>query len=118
LNSDIKIPENSTATVKSVSAVGEQYVDFVPPADPSTEVLRNGATIPEGRTAIPQDVAEMLREADRLVSSLDNTRLRDLLREAFEAFNGAGPELARLIQSARVLIDDANAAWPQTAALI
>ncbi|OBA70656.1 mammalian cell entry protein [Mycolicibacterium elephantis] len=118
LNSDIKIPENSTATVKSVSAVGEQYVDFVPPADPSTEVLRNGATIPEGRTAIPQDVAEMLREADRLVSSLDNTRLRDLLREAFEAFNGAGPELARLIQSARVLIDEANAAWPQTSALI
>jgi phospholipid/cholesterol/gamma-HCH transport system substrate-binding protein len=118
LNSDIKIPENSTATVKSVSAVGEQYVDFVPPADPSTEVLRNGATIPEGRTAIPQVVAEMLREADRLVSSLDNTRLRDLLREAFEAFNGAGPELARLIQSARVLIDEANAAWPQTSALI
>ncbi len=40
LNSDIKIPANSTATVKSVSAVGEQYVDFVPPADPSQGVLQ------------------------------------------------------------------------------
>jgi phospholipid/cholesterol/gamma-HCH transport system substrate-binding protein len=118
LNSDIKIPENSIATVKSVSAVGEQYVDFVPPEDPSPAALRNGATIPKERTAIPQDVSEMLREADRLVSSLDNTRLQDLLSETFAAFNGSGPELARLLDSARKLIDEANASWPQTSALI
>jgi phospholipid/cholesterol/gamma-HCH transport system substrate-binding protein len=59
-----------------------------------------------------------LHEADQLVSSLNNTRLQDLLREAFKAFNGSGPELARLIQSARLLIDEANASWPQTSALI
>ncbi|SEH62286.1 phospholipid/cholesterol/gamma-HCH transport system substrate-binding protein [Mycolicibacterium rutilum] len=118
LNSNVKIPENSTAIVKSVSAVGEQYVDFVPPDDPSPAVLKNGATISEERTAIPQDVAELLREADQLVSSLDNTRLADLLRETFDAFNGSGPELARMIQSARVLIDEANASWPETSALI
>ncbi|MDO3634318.1 MCE family protein [Mycolicibacterium arseniciresistens] len=118
LNSDVKIPANSTATVKSVSAIGEQYVDFVPPADPSPALLHNGATIPKERTAIPQDVAELLGEADRLVNSLDNTRIQDLLRETFDAFNGSGPELARLIQSARSLIEEANASWPQTATLI
>jgi phospholipid/cholesterol/gamma-HCH transport system substrate-binding protein len=118
LNSDIKIPANSTATVKSVSAIGEQYVDFVPPDHPSQTWLRDGSTIPKERTAIPQDVAELLHEADQLVSSLNNTRLQDLLREAFKAFNGSGPELARLIQSARLLIDEANASWPQTSALI
>lgn len=118
INSSIKIPENSTATVKSVSAVGEQYVDFVPPADPSQALLRNGATIPKDRTAIPQDVAELLQEADNLVTSLDNTRLQDLLRETFAAFNGSGPELARLLSSARTLIDEANASWPQTSMLI
>ena len=31
LNTDTPVPENVTATVKSVSAVGEQYVDLVPP---------------------------------------------------------------------------------------
>ena len=30
------------------------------------------------------------------------------------AFNGSGPELSRLVQSARTLIDEANASWPQT----
>ncbi len=118
LNSDVKIPANSTATVKSVSAVGEQYVDFVPPDDPSQALLGDGSSIPKERTAIPQDIAEMLSEADKLVSSLNNTRLQDLLRETFKAFNSSGPELARLIQSARLLIDEANASWPQTSALI
>jgi phospholipid/cholesterol/gamma-HCH transport system substrate-binding protein len=118
LNSDIKIPANSTATVKSVSAVGEQYVDFVPTDNPSQALLRDGSTIPKERTAIPQDIAEMLHEADQLVSSLNNTRLQDVLRETFKAFNGSGPELARMIQSARLLIDEANASWPQTSALI
>jgi phospholipid/cholesterol/gamma-HCH transport system substrate-binding protein len=118
LNSDIKIPANSTATVKSVSAIGEQYVDMVPPDKPSQAWLRDGSAIPKERTAIPQDVAELLHEADRLVSSLNNTRLQDLLREAFKAFNGSGPELARLIRSARLLIDEANTSWPQTSALI
>ncbi|MDT5014810.1 MAG: phospholipid/cholesterol/gamma-HCH transport system substrate-binding protein, partial [Mycobacterium sp.] len=42
----------------------------------------------------------------------------DLLRETFKAFNSSGPELARLIQSARLLVDEANASWPQTSALI
>ena len=35
LNSGTPVPDNVTATVKSVSAVGEQYVDLVPPDDPS-----------------------------------------------------------------------------------
>jgi phospholipid/cholesterol/gamma-HCH transport system substrate-binding protein len=118
LNSDIKIPANSTATVKSVSAIGEQYVDFVPSDGTSQGWLGDGSTIPKERTAIPQDIAELLNEADQLVSSLNNTRLQDLLRESFKAFNGSGPELARLIQSARLLIDEANASWPQTSALI
>ena len=75
LNSDVKIPANSTATVKSVSAIGEQYVDLVPPDDPSQALLRDGSAIPKERTAIPQDIAELLSEADQLVSSLNNTRL-------------------------------------------
>ena len=33
LNSKTPVPENVTATVKSVSAVGEQYIDLVPPDD-------------------------------------------------------------------------------------
>lgn len=118
LNSDAKIPVNVTATVKSVSAVGEQYVDLAPPEAPASALLRDGSRIDRQRTAVGQDIAGLLRAADALVSSVDNSRLQQLLRETFRAFNGAGPELARLIQSARLLVDEANASWPDTAQLI
>jgi phospholipid/cholesterol/gamma-HCH transport system substrate-binding protein len=116
LNSDFKVPENVKATVKSVSAVGEQYVDLVPPSDPSKSALHDGSRITD--TAIGQDIAGLLNQAQTLVSSISNTRLQDLLRETFKAFSGSGPDLARLIQSARALVDEANANWPETAQLI
>ena len=118
LNSGTPVPDNVTATVKSVSAVGEQYIDLVPPQDPTTSMLANGASIGQDRTAIGQDIAGMLQQADMLVSSIDNSRLQDLLSETFKAFNGSGPELARLIQSSRLLVDGANNSYEQTSALI
>lgn len=118
LNSDTPVPDNVTATVKSVSAVGEQYVDLVPPDDPSNAMLRNDAVIPVSRTAIGQDISSLLVQADELVNSIGNSRIQDLLRETFKAFNGSGPELARLIQSGRELVDEANANYGQTTQLI
>lgn len=118
LNSGTPVPENVTATVKSVSAVGEQYIDLVPPDDPSSSTLRDGSDIDQQHTAIGQDIAGLLTEADRLVSSVGDSRIQDLLRETFKAFNGSGPELARLIQSSRLLIDEANANYGQVSQLI
>ncbi len=118
LNSGTPVPDNVTATVKSVSAVGEQYIDLVPPEKPSSAKLRNGASISKDRTAIGQDISGLLTESDRLVASVGDTRLQDLLRETFKAFNGSGPELARLIQSSRLLVDEANANYGQVDQLI
>nr|ABP44043.1 virulence factor Mce family protein [Mycolicibacterium gilvum PYR-GCK] len=118
LNSDTPVPENVTATVKSVSAIGEQYIDLVPPEDASQQMLRDGSDIGLDRTAIGQDIAGLLAEADTLVQSVSDSRLQELLDETFTAFNGSGPELARLIQSSRLLVDEANANYPQVAQLI
>ncbi len=119
LQSGTPVPENVTVTVKkSVSAVGEQYIDLVPPEQPAQATLRNGAEIGVDRTAIGQDIYGLLQQADALVSSVGDSRVQDLLRETFKAFNGSGPELAQLIQSSRLLIDEANANYGQTTQLI
>ncbi|BDB45202.1 MULTISPECIES: virulence factor Mce family protein [Mycobacterium] len=118
LNSGTPIPANVTATVKSVSAIGEQYIDLVPPANPAPGKLRNGAKIERANTRIGQDVADLLKKAETLVNSLGDTRLREVLHEAFLATNGTGPELARMIESARLLVDEANADYPQVSQLI
>ena len=121
LNTDIDVPDNVTATVKSVSAVGEQYIDLVPPGDgeaPATKLLRDGSNIEVAHTAIGQDIAGLLRQADDLVSSVGDSRVQELLKETFKAFNGSGPELSRLIQSSRALVDEANNNYGQTTQLI
>lgn len=118
LNSETAIPSNVTATVKSVSAVGEQYIDLVPPSSPASSKLTNGSRIERQNTRIGQDVADLLKRAETLLNSLGDTRLRELLHETFIAANGSGPELARLFESARLLVDEANANYPQVSQLI
>jgi phospholipid/cholesterol/gamma-HCH transport system substrate-binding protein len=118
LNSGTTVPSNVTASVKSVSAIGEQYIDLVPPAHPAELKLHNGSRIDRNNTAIGVDVATLLHQSETLVNSVADTRLRELLHETFAAFNGSGPELARLFGSSRLLVDEANADFPQTSQLI
>jgi phospholipid/cholesterol/gamma-HCH transport system substrate-binding protein len=118
LNSGTGVPSNVTATVKSVSAIGEQYVDLVPSNHPASTKLHNGSRIDRDSTRIGVDIATLLHQSETLVNSVADTRLRELLHETFTAFNGSGPELARLIASARLLVDEANATYPQTSQLI
>lgn len=118
LNSNTKIPADVTATVKSVSAIGEQYIDLVPSAEWGSAVLRNGSRIPQSRTFVGEDITRLLQQANNLIDAVGDTRIKDLLRETFDAFNGSGPELARLIGSSRLLVDEANANVTPTAQLI
>ncbi|MEV6274221.1 MlaD family protein [Nocardia sp. NPDC051832] len=108
IDSDQKIPVDVTAWVRSVSAIGEQYVDLVPADKPKGGNLADGAVIPQDRTQLPQDVGSLLDQTDRLLSTITNTRLRQVIDEAFLAFNGAGPDLQRFIDSASLLIQEAN----------
>ena len=118
LNSGTSVPSNVTASVKSVSAIGEQYIDLVPPAHAATTKLHNGSRIDRANTAISVDIATLLHQSETLVNSVADTRLRELLHETFKAFNGSGPELARLLESSKLLVDKANADFPQTSQLI
>ncbi|MEC3913623.1 MlaD family protein [Nocardia sp. CDC160] len=108
INSDFKIPSDVDAYVKSVSAVGEQYVDLVPAESPKGGNLHDGSVIPVERTKLPQDVGDMLDQADRLLSTVADTKLAEVINEAFVAFNGAGPDLQRLLDSASLLVQEAK----------
>ncbi|TQM29033.1 MCE family protein [Nocardia bhagyanarayanae] len=118
IDSDYKIPSDVDAWVRSVSAVGEQYVDLIPAASPKGGNLAAGAVIPQDRTKLPQDVGTLLDQTDRLLSSVADTRLRQVIDEAFRAFNGAGPDLQRFIDSASLLVQEAQNSTEPTKKLI
>ncbi|WP_405149517.1 MCE family protein [Nocardia salmonicida] len=108
IDSDYKVPSDSIAWVRSVSAIGEQYVDLVPEANATSGNLHDGSVIPVQRTKLPQDVGSLLDQTDKLLSTVADTRLRQVIDEAFKAFNGAGPDLQRFIDSAALLVQQAE----------
>ncbi len=117
LDTSPKIPADLQAEVRSVSAVGEQYVDLRPRSD-SGPFLQNGSVITVENTTIPQEVGPMLDQVSKLVDSIPGDRISELLDESFKAFNGAGPDLQSLLDSAATVSRDANAVSDQTRALI
>lgn len=117
LDTSPKIPADLQAEVRSVSAVGEQYVDLLPRTD-SGPYLQNGSVIPVEDTTIPQEVGPMIEQVSELVDSIPGDRISDLLDESFKAFNGAGPDLQSLLDSAATITGDASAVSDQTRALI
>jgi virulence factor Mce-like protein len=69
LDGSTKIPSDLQAAVRSISAVGEQYIDLLPRND-SPPYLKNGSAIPVQDATIPQAVGPMLDQFSALVGSI------------------------------------------------
>ncbi|MFT3716088.1 MAG: MCE family protein [Gordonia sp. (in: high G+C Gram-positive bacteria)] len=106
ISSGTHIPAGSSATVRSVSAVGEQYVEFTPPAGGGSGRLRGGSTV--NVTEMPVEISSMLDQADSLLSAVNDTRLREVMDESFQAFDGTAPQLQRLLDSMTLLVGEAD----------
>ncbi|MBO0863980.1 MAG: MCE family protein [Mycobacterium sp.] len=116
LNTSPKIPADLKAEVRSVSAVGEQYVDLRPRTD-SPPYLHNGSVIAMRDTTIPQAVGPMLDQVSALINSIPKTKLGQLLDESFQGFNGSGYDLGSLFDSSAIVSRDANGVVDRTRTL-
>lgn len=117
LQTSTRIPANLTANVRSVSAVGEQYVDLVPRGG-GPPFLEDKSVIHRDRTTVPQKVGPVLDQLSALVGSIPKEKVTQLLDESFHAFNGAGYDLGSLLDSGSRIAADANATGDRTRALI
>ena len=98
-----KIPANAVANVHSVSALGEQYVDFVSTGS-TGQYLRNGDTVRKG--TVPSEVGPALDAANRGLAVLPKEKIDTLLTEASQAVGGLGPSLQRLVDSTTAIASD------------
>lgn len=117
LDESPQIPADLHAEVRSISALGEQYVELLPRSE-SGGYLHDGSVIPSAQTSIPQRVGPMLDQVSKLVDSIPKDKLGQLLDESFRGFNGAGYDLGSLLDSAAKLTGDVNGASEQARALI
>lgn len=116
LTSSPKIPADLVAEVRSISAVGEQYVELRPRTD-SPPYLHDGSVIAMRDTTIPQDVGPMLDQTSALLGSIPGDKLHALLDESFKGLNGAGYDLGSLADSASKLGSDLNPVGDNTRVL-
>lgn len=99
---DRKIPEGSSASILRKSAIGEPYIDFVPPDSYEGKggpFYRSGFRVPMERTSVPLEFSELLRSASALVASVPPESLATLVRELSAGLNGRTESLRQLAES-------------------
>lgn len=111
------IPKNARVTVRSVSAIGEQYLNFEPQGEGGPR-YGPGDIVPSTAVRLPVDVNDLVRGANRLVASLPVNDLNTAVDELSNAFSGTGDSLGRLIDSSSLLLGSAQADLEPTRRLI
>ncbi|BBH15997.1 hypothetical protein Back2_02840 [Nocardioides baekrokdamisoli] len=123
-------PVQPYARVRSLSPVGEQYLDLEPlctqPVQPGqtcpqsdyAQPLRNGDTINAAATDIPVTLGHTVEGLDQLLKQIDEKKLKALLTTAATGFGGTGDALGSSFDNMHLLLDDLAKVQPQTIDLI
>ena len=111
------IPADTRALVGNRSAVGEQYVELQPLSD-GEPYLESGSEIELSKTDTPIATTELLGNTAALADSVPKDDLNTVITEFGAAFEGLGPDLARLIDTQSSFIEAANQNFDITRTLV
>jgi phospholipid/cholesterol/gamma-HCH transport system substrate-binding protein len=101
------IPADSLAEVTLATALGRRGLTVIPGS--STEMLAAGSRIPVDRTRTPVDLPELGDESVGLLDELDVEALQDLTTALADVTDGAGEDLAALldgVESVTTIVSD------------
>jgi len=116
-NTDLKIPADTRARVRSLSPVGEQYVDFEP-SRLAGPYLKDGSVIQASSTELPQTLGSTVVAVNGLLKQIDATKLHSMLHELATGLNGTGLEIGQIVDQGQEILQTLQTTWPQTADLI
>ena len=120
LDSRRRVPADVTATITSLSALGEQYVSLQPRTDAPEGGPRlvDRAVLGLDRTAEGLETAALLGDTQRLLTSIRPADLRVVVNELATAFAGTGPQLREILRGSTALLDELRSAEPATVDLL
>ncbi|MFI6521959.1 MCE family protein [Spirillospora sp. NPDC050679] len=115
-----RIPREGTAAiVANRSAVGEQYIDLQPSKNTGPYLDQGDPyTIPRQLTKLPVSTAELLRNVDNLVSSVNPQHLGTIVDELDKAFSGSATDLQKILDDTDRLLETADRSFPATKELL
>lgn len=104
VNSDAELPDNTVATIRQTSLLGEKFVSLAPPADGATGTLGNGDQIPLDRSSRNPEVEEVLGAASLLFNGGGLEKTNTIIRELNQTLGGNEPEIKELLTTTSTFI--------------
>jgi phospholipid/cholesterol/gamma-HCH transport system substrate-binding protein len=98
----VQIPADSQIAVRNTSAIGEQYLSFLP-SSKGPPYLAAGSTVTGGKVTLPTEIGSVLHNTQALADSVPQGKLNTTIDELYNAFNGTGQSLQRFLDSASTL---------------
>lgn len=117
LNPGVQVPRNTQVLVRSLSPVGEQYLDFQPKTS-SGPFLASGTHIQGTASDLPQTVADATQALNKLLNQVDPRQLQVLVSEASQAVGGIGNQIATLLSNTSQLATAYNSELPTIEAML
>lgn len=108
IDNEHRIPNASRVEVRSVSAVGERYINFEP-QESTSSVLGEGDVVPASQVRLPIEIGPLLGKANRLAATVPTDDLNTTIDELDKAFSGTSDDLQRLLDSGGLLLKGAEA---------
>ena len=111
-----RIPDGSSFAVRRKSAVGEPYVDIIPPEGAAVDgpVMEEGDHVPIDRTITPLSYSELFSALNDLVGQVPEDDLATLLHEMAAGLDGRAGSLRQMIVGS----DDALDTFAENADLL
>jgi phospholipid/cholesterol/gamma-HCH transport system substrate-binding protein len=115
--SGARVPRDSRAQVRSLSPVGEQFLDLQPD-DAGGPFLKDGDRISAEAVDLPVTVASAAGNLDQLLQNIDDKDIKVLMRELNAGVTDTSDDLEALLDSSTQLVSTLDEAWPRTRQLL
>ncbi len=105
------VPRDSEAKVRSLSPVGEQYVDFRPKTS-GGPYLADGDRVSATAEDLPVSIAKMVSGLQAALRQVDPDKVRTVLHEVNVAFAGSADDLHELVANTEDLLETIDTNLP------
>lgn len=117
LTTGTAVPTDSLARVRSLSPVGEQYLDFQPNTDEGP-FLEDGAVVAAEFTDLPKSLSSTVVAVNKVLRQIDDEKLRSFLVELSTGLQGTGDDVGRLVDQGDLILAELDRVWPETDRLL
>ena len=112
LDPGTEIPAAARVRVRSLSPVGEQYLDFQPRSD-QAPYLADGSSIHASAEDLPTTLATTVINLGKLVDQVDPKLLRSVVSSMGTALGGTGGDIADILDGTAELVGTIDQEWPR-----